>query len=449
MKIVPIDVPELGNRSYIVHDGVTGVVFDPSRRSQELIDKATAEGVQIKAVFETHIHNDYVTGGYALATKLGAPYYVSAQDKVSFEREEIKPEQTVEVGTLRVTALASPGHTFHHLSYLVEQDGETPALFSGGSLLYGAVGRPDLVSAEATLPLAKAQYQTAQFYIERLTPETLLYPTHGFGSFCAATETESVAVSTIKHQLEVNQAYTSTNEDEFVSELVANLDAYPSYYAHMAPANIKGPLDPDLEAPEVLTREAVMRALHEGAAIIDMRSHKAYAAEHLPGTYNVEMSNSLATYVGWIIAWEAPLVVVAETAEEVLTAREQLSLIGREIVAGQVSPKELLKSTESNASYPLRSFSDLANEPNALVLDVRRKGEWNKDHIKGSLNIPLHELSGRMDEVSGTQPVWVHCLSSFRASIAASMLSGAHKQVVLVDDIFANAVKAGLTIEKS
>jgi glyoxylase-like metal-dependent hydrolase (beta-lactamase superfamily II) len=198
MKTIVIDVPELGNRSYIVHDGKNAIIIDPSRRTQEIIDRA--KGLDIKAVFETHIHNDYVTGGYQLSAKLAIPYYVSAADPVSFARVSIEDKQKVVIGELNITAIASPGHTLSHLSYLVEQTGETDRLFTGGSVLYGTVGRPDLISKQATPDLAKAQYQTAHHFVEILEPETIIYPTHGFGSFCAATPTEAVDHSTLSKQ---------------------------------------------------------------------------------------------------------------------------------------------------------------------------------------------------------------------------------------------------------
>ncbi len=450
MKVIAIDVPELGNRSYLVHDGITALVVDPSRRSQEFIDKALEIGVKISAVFETHIHNDYVTGGYALAQKLGVPYYIAADDKVSFDHTAISPEQTVQVGELLVTALASPGHTHSHTSYLVEHKNYTAALFSGGSLLYGAVGRPDLVSAESTPELAKAQYETAQFYVKRLRPETILYPTHGFGSFCAATETESVEVSTIAEQLQSNHVYISKNKSAFVAELLAGLDAYPSYYAYMAPENLEGPSEPNLGQVKVLSREAVMMALHDGVAIIDMRTRTAYATQHVIGTYNIELNSSFATYVGWLIAWGTPLILIAETVDDVKIAQEQLSLIGRELLAGQATSSDLLAEREQTASYTVRSFLDLVNEqathPPPAIIDVRRKGEWQKGHLKGAVNIPLHELEKRIDEVPLGS--WVHCAGGFRASIAASILDSNAKQPVLINNTFTQAAEAGLIIIK-
>ncbi len=447
MKVIVVDVPDLGNRSYIVHDGARAVVIDPSRRIDEIIKRS--KGLEIKAIFETHIHNDYVTGGYALATKLGASYYVSADDQVTFERSEIKDKQKVLVGNLSITALASPGHTFSHLSYLVEQSGQTPMLFTGGSLLYGAVGRPDLISAEATPKLAKAQYQTAQDFINILDPETVIYPTHGFGSFCAATPTEAISVSTLSQQIQTNHVYTSGNLEIFVKELVDNLDVYPSYYAYMAPENLKGPKQAALNLPDKLTREAVMRAIHDGSAIIDMRSRTVYANEHLVGTYNIELSNDFTTYAGWLIEWNTPLVIIGSRAEDVQIAQEQLSLIGREMLAGYSTPETILTDVKSNSNYPVKNFDDLHqldDSTSVVVLDVRRNGEWQKGHIKGAMHIPLHELKVNIDKLPNDKQIWVHCAGGFRASIATSILDSAGKKVVLIDDNYTRAVKAGLTI---
>lgn len=445
MTVVAIAVPELGNRSYLVHDGQVAVVIDACRRYRELLATVVEQQVEIAAVFETHIHNDYVTGGYALAQELGVPYYVAAADKLAFTHRPIAPDETVTVGELRITALAAPGHTFHHTSYLVEHDDAAPALFSGGSLLYGAVGRPDLVSSKATIPLAEAQYRTAEHYKRRLSPDTLVYPTHGFGSFCAATETDSRDISTLADELQHNHVYVSANQPAFVKELLAGLDAYPAYYAYMAPANLQGPLSPDLAPPARLAPEELQRALHDGAAVIDMRQRRAYAANHLPGTYNIELGDSLATYVGWLVAWQAPLILIAESAEAVAAAQEQLSLIGREQLAGQAEAAKLLSGQA--ASYAVRRFSDLAAAGVVPVLDVRRHGEWRQGHIKGALSIPLHELQSRLAEVPAGE-VWVHCAGGFRAAIAASILQNAYLQPVLIDDNFSAAGAAGLTIIK-
>jgi len=447
MKVITINIPESGNRSYIVHDNEVAIVIDPSRRYQQIIDAANATGINVGAVFETHIHNDYISGGYSLAKKLNVPYYISSKERVIFKRKQIEHGQCIKVGSLKVTALASPGHTHHHLSYLVEQPEAIPLLFSGGSLLYGSVGRTDLVSAEATRTLAKAQYDTAQYYANYLDPSTGLYPTHGFGSFCAVSETEDESASTIKHQLITNPVYTTKNKSKFVKDLISQLDDYPSYYVYMAPENLKGPLEARLDNPKLLTKESVMKALHAGAAIVDMRSRLVYAASHLRGTFNIELNDSLATYVGWLLAWDTPLILVATTAKEVVDAQEQLSLIGREILFGQIRPTKLLGSSDVSTSFPARKFTDLAKNLKSdglLILDVRRRLEWQKSHIKSAVHIPLHQLSSRLNEINLDKDVWVYCDSGFRASIGASMISGTGRRVVLVNDNYDEAIKLGL-----
>lgn len=446
MQVIPIDIPELGNRSYLVHDGKTAIVIDPSRRTKQILDIANDAHVTIKAIFETHIHNDYITGGFMLASELKVPYYVSAHDQVAFAHDPIEPEQTAELGRLRITAIAAPGHTYHHLGYLVTTDAdEIPALFSGGSLLYGAVGRTDLVSTADTFPLAKAQYQTAQFFRDRFDPRTNLYPTHGFGSFCAAADTEHIAISTLQQQVATNAVYSAKDEADYITSMLAGLDDYPAYYAYMAPANLHGPRNPNLEPPAKLTKAAVLSAIHSGVAVVDMRSRTAYAAKHLSGTYNVELEDSLATYVGWLIAWDTPLILVAESKESVHTAQEQLSLIGREVTGGQISPSQLLAN--ETATYPTRTFVDLANalpDDQLAIIDVRRKSEWQKRHIPEAVHIQLHELSSRLQEMDANKTLWIYCSTGFRASIAASIADGQGRQVILIDDNFSNALSAGL-----
>lgn len=444
MNVIPIDIPELGNRSYLVHDGAAAIVIDPSRRTKQIIDIAKKENVTIRAVFETHVHNDYVTGGLALAQQLKIPYYVSAHDEVSFSREPIEPDQLVIVGKLLITALAAPGHTYHHLGYLVTSEPELPAFFSGGSLLYGAVGRTDLVSDADTRPLAKAQYQTAQYFRDRLDPATKLYPTHGFGSFCAAAQTDEVSVSTLKQQIATNNVYNAKDENSFIDELIAGLDDYPAYYTYMAAANLQGPAAPHLNPPAQLTKASVMSALHSGVAVVDMRTRTAYAEKHVTGTYNVELSKDLATYVGWLIEWDTPLILVAGSEKDVTTAQEQLSLIGREVTGGQIGAPELLTDT---ASYPVQNFADLQlaqTKGDLTILDVRRNSEFEKRQIPNALHIPLHELQHRLPELDTDKPIWVHCSNGFRASIAASVLSSKQIDVILINDDFSRATKAGL-----
>src|SRR5574342_43342 len=178
-RIVPIDTPTLGDRSYLVHDGRVAFVVDPQRDIDRILDLAAAERVRITHILETHIHNDYVTGGYALAAATGAAYNVNVEDPVSFDRVAVRDGDIIEVGeAMRVRVLATPGHTFTHLSYALEADGHPVGVFSGGSLLYGSVGRPDLLGPAHTHALVHHQYASAHRLAAELPDAAGVYPTH-------------------------------------------------------------------------------------------------------------------------------------------------------------------------------------------------------------------------------------------------------------------------------
>ena len=205
-QIVTIETPSLGDRSYLAHDGQVAVVVDPQRDFDRMLAAAEEAGVRITDVFETHIHNDYVTGGLALAERLGARYHVNAEDEVAFEREPIRDGDVVEVSpSMRVRAISTPGHTYTHLSYALESVDETgevaTAVFTGGSLLFGATGRPDLLGADHTHDLVHHQYASAQRLAQELPDQTEVLPTHGFGSFCSAGSTGGSTESTIGVEL--------------------------------------------------------------------------------------------------------------------------------------------------------------------------------------------------------------------------------------------------------
>jgi hydroxyacylglutathione hydrolase len=250
IEILPIDTPALGDRGYLATDGQVALVVDPQRDIDRVQAVAAGRGVQITHVFETHIHNDYLTGGLALARQTGAAYHVNAADPVAFDRTPVADGDIVMIGeAMRIRVIATPGHTFTHLSYVLEAaaDGTVVAVFTGGSLLYGSTGRPDLLGPAHKATLAAAQYASAQRLATVLPDATPVMPTHGFGSFCSATQSEGSA-STIGHEKRVNPVLT-LDEERYVAQLLAGLDAYPAYYAHMGPANAAGPEAPDLTPP--------------------------------------------------------------------------------------------------------------------------------------------------------------------------------------------------------
>lgn len=448
VEIVVIDTPTLGDRSYLAHDGATALVVDPQRDIDRVLALAAARGVRITHVFETHLHNDYVTGGLALARVVGAAYHVSAADTVAFDRVPVRDGDLIEVSpVMSVRVLATPGHTFTHVSYVLRAAGHAHAVFSGGSLLYGSTGRPDLLGKGHADELARAQHASARRLAAELPGDADVYPTHGFGSFCSATLTEGT-FSTIGRERTVNPVLTM-DEDSYVAQTLASLDAHPAYYAHMGPANAVGPESPDLTSPRHAEAAELRRRIEAGEWVVDLRARRAFAAGHLAGTLGFDLDGSFATYLGWLIPWGTPLTLLGETPEQVAEAQRELVRIGidRPQAAAHGGPAAWAAG-QPLRSYPVADFADLAlvrrHRP-VTVLDVRRDSEWNAAHIDGAVHVPLHDLAGRIGELPGGE-LWVHCQGGYRASVAASFLDAAGRTVVAVDDDFDRAAKAGLPV---
>ncbi|MBC6445919.1 MBL fold metallo-hydrolase [Actinokineospora xionganensis] len=446
IEIIGIDTPSLGDRSYLVGDGETAFVVDPQRDIDRVLHLAARRGLRITDVFETHIHNDYVTGGLALARATGAAYHVNVADPVSFERAPIEDGDVVEVGPhMRVRALATPGHTFTHLSYVLEVPGRVPAVFTGGSLLYGSTGRPDLLGPAHTGELVKRQHASAHRLAAVLPDEAEIYPTHGFGSFCSATQADA-SRSTIGREKQVNPVLTR-DEQAYVEELLAGLDAYPAYYAHMGPANTAGPGAPDLTPPATADPAEVRARIEAGEWVVDLRSRTAFAAGHVTGSLNFGIDGGFATYLGWLIPWGTPLTLLGETADQVAEAQRELVRIGIDRVeAAATGTPEQWAGAAPLGTFPRASFGELAavrHHRQVTVIDVRRDLEWAHNHIDGALHVPLQDLLRRLGDVPAGE-VWVHCQAGYRAAIAASVLAAAGRRVVAVDDEFDRAAPAGL-----
>lgn len=444
-----VETPGLGDRSYVLTDGDVAVVIDPQRDLDRILE--AVGGLPITHVLETHIHNDYVTGGLALAERCGATYVVNADDDVDFDRHGIRDGEVIATGAIEVTAIHTPGHTPTHLSYAVAIEGEPAAVFTGGSVLFGAMGRTDLVDPDITEALTRAQHRSAHRLADMLPDDTEIYPTHGFGSFCSATETKGTE-STIGKEKEQNLALTE-DEDDFVTELMAGLTAYPRYYAHMAPLNQAGPDDADLGMPQLVDPPALQHRIEHGEWVVDLRSRTAYAADHLRGTVSIELADPFATYLGWTLPWDAPLTLIGESPDDVLDARRHLARIGIDRMAAAVGEPAELAADGTTTSYRRATFEDLAAERDErgdeiVVLDVRRPDEWEKSHIEGAVHIPFYELRGRQGDVPDGE-VWVHCVSGYRASIGASLMDCAGRDVVLIDDDWDNAEPAGNPVSGS
>ena len=438
LEVEVVATPELGDRSYVVHDRTHALVVDPQRDIERIEELLARLGLTCSLVVETHIHNDYVTGGLALAKRTGARYALSSSDHLDFDHLDVSDGDELTVGSLSVRVVATPGHTDDHVAYVVT-DGATSVVLTGGSLLFGSVGRTDLVDPGRVDELTRAQYRSARRLGAELPDQTPVYPTHGFGSFCSSGSSASADESTIGVERSRNDAFVLDSEDEFVRTLVAGLTAYPSYYVHMAPLNRGGPAAVTIETPTPSDPAELGARVARGEWVVDLRARAAFAAEHLRGTIAIELGDNFSTYLGWILPWGAPLTLIGESPDDVTAAQRQLIRIGIDHVASAaVGTPRSLASPLALAHIRRVTFAELAAQENATILDVRRDDETRHGVIEGSTHVALSSLESRLDELP-PGPLWVHCASGYRASIAASLLERAGREVVLVDDDFANA----------
>lgn len=452
LEVLTIETPGLGDRSYLAHDGTSALVVDPQRDIDRILDLAASAGVTITHVAETHIHNDYVSGGLDLARRTGATYLIHEDDDVEYEREPIADQALVNVGSLTVRAIATPGHTHHHLSYLVLEGDQPKALFTGGSLLYGSVGRTDLIGDRAAEGLTRDQYRSVRKLAASVPDDVEVWPTHGFGSFCSSAKTSGARSGTMADERISNLALTMQDEDQFVEQLLSGLTAYPRYYAHMAPINLSGPTPVDLTPPHELDAGSLRSQIRSGRWVVDLNNRRAYARGHLPGTISVELGKQFATYLGWVLPWGTPVTLIGDSKQQVAEAQRELVRIGIDRLEGAATgDRAELSGDQALATYPVVDFEALAEALSGdhppLVLDVRRHDERAVGWIAGSVHVPLQDLVNHLEQLPHT-PIWVHCASGFRASVAASIISRGGKPAVHIDDDYSKAPEAGLAIVK-
>jgi glyoxylase-like metal-dependent hydrolase (beta-lactamase superfamily II)/rhodanese-related sulfurtransferase len=450
-EILTIETPELGDRSYAIVAGTEAVVVDPQRDIDRVLEVLAGRGVSVSHVVETHIHNDYVSGAAELCRVTGATLVIPAGESVGYARRSIADGEEITLGALRLVARHTPGHTPTHMSYVLEDGGRPVAAFTGGSMLLGSVGRTDLAGPWVTDRLSHLQHRSARRLSKELPDSAAILPTHGFGSMCGAGfPVGAPDTADARHQRAENPALLM-DEDAFVARLVSGLDAFPRYYAYIAPRNREGAGTVDHELPAPSDLKALAGRAGAGEWVIDLRERRAFAARHMVGTLGFELSDPFTTYLGWLLPWGSPLSMIG-SAGDLAAARRALARIGIEkITACHVLDDETGADPWAGVeteSYPVVGFSDLKphiGDPGEVVVDVRLGREWREGHLVTAIHIPVHELPDRLAEVPDGR-VWVHCAAGYRAAIAGSLLARGGRDVMVVSDQFTSAVEAGLEI---
>src|SRR5579885_3552006 len=395
----------------------------------------------ISYVLETHVHNDYVSGGRELAAKTGAKIIAGEIDPLVYADRSVREGDAIALGKARFQVLHTPGHTPEHVSYLLFEPGnETPSsLFSGGSMLVGNAGRTDLLGPAHTLTLTKQQYATLRRLLDTLPGQVRVYPTHGAGSFCMSTSANSGRTTTIAQERLVNPAALAPNEEAFVQRQIAGYSSYPRYYAHMGFINRKGPrILGAMPTPPPLAPLDVLQRISNGLPLIDGRNRDAFAREHIPGALNIELDSSFATYVGWLLPFNVPLLILIEDEAGRREAVVQLMRIGFEQVDGYLDGgiaawKAAALPTTSFGTMDIEALHKCWSQHEKLtILDVRRPDEWREGHIPGALHVQLGDLPLRMRELPDDQTIATICRSGHRAEIAASMVAATGREVLSV-----------------
>lgn len=437
VEIYQLSTPGLGDHSYLVRSGLEVAVIDPQRDLDRYRAAVAELGGKLALVAETHVHNDYVSGGRALASEYGAIHVLPAQAGYAFGHHPVADGEEVPFGTARLRAVHTPGHTPHHTAFMVLEGDEVLAVLSGGCVLVGACGRTDLVAPGLTEELTRAQYRSAH-RLGELPQPTAIGPTHGQGSFCAASATGTETWTTVAKEKLRNPAFTTADEGDFLARQLAGLAAYPAYYARMAGVNLAGAPGWDPHPIPSVSPEDLARLQGDGAVVIDGRPRRQAAAGHVPASVNVELDPSFGTYLGWLFPAGTRFVLVPGHGQDTTDAARQAARVGIESIEGVLGGgvDAWVASGRPLRSYPVTDIDGLKtalDAGKARVLDVRQDQEWTGGHLAGATHIHIPELRARVDEIGPGDPVHVLCQTGHRAAMGASILDAAGVPAVLVD----------------
>ena len=427
----------LAHASYLLGDeaSATGIVVDPQRDIQQYLTDAEKSGLQIRHVFLTHFHADFVAGHLELRDRCGATIHLGEQAKAEYPFVAMKDGDTLDFPGLRLQVLETPGHTIESISILVFDLAKDPihphAVLTGDTLFIGDVGRPDLRASLGWTAndLGSRLYDSLHNKLLTLPDETLVYPAHGSGSLCGKN-LSSDTFSSLRTQRLMNYALQPMTKEEFVLLVTADQPDAPPYFTYDAVLNSRerALLDSNLEQVlRVIELDEVLRMGDAGAHLLDVRDPAEFAKGHLAGSINIGLGGQYATWAGTVLDRTKPIVIIAEPGRE-QEAALRLGRIGFDHVAGYLRGGMEALADRPDLVWPTERISapmvaeELADAGSHVLLDVRNPREFATKHIAGSVNIPLNHLQERIAEVPRDSRIAVHCAGGYRSSIAASIL---------------------------
>lgn len=436
MNVKQIYTGCIAHAAYYLESNGEAAIFDPLREVQPYIDMAEKDNAKIKYVFETHFHADFVSGHLDLAKKTGADIVFGPTAETGFDCVVAKDGQIFEVGDYKIKAIHTPGHTMESTTYLlIDENGKEHGIITGDTLFIGDVGRPDLaqhvVEGLTEEKLAGHLYDSLRNKIMPLSDDLIVYPNHGAGSACGkkmSTET----TDTLGNQKKTNYALNpELSKEEFIVELLTGLTAPPAYFPENVMMNIKGydSLDNVMErSKQPLSPEAFEAAANETQALVlDTRFDGDFAQGFIPNSVNINLDGNFAPWVGAMIPGVTqPILLVTQPGREEETII-RLSRVGYDNVLGYLeggieSWETAGKDMESIDRVDATSLEKMIAEEKPLIIDVRRKSEFDSEHIVGAENIPVSEMNERLAEFPKDKKFVLHCAGGYRSMMAASIL---------------------------
>jgi hydroxyacylglutathione hydrolase len=431
VEVIPFVDEGLGNSSYLVDlgDG-RALAIDPARDPRPYLAAAGRRGLRIAYAAETHLHADFLSGARELTAAQDARVLGARAAGYAFPHLGLTDGEELGLGGLTLRALATPGHAPEHLAWLLLDDDRPVALFSGGALLAGGVARTDLVAPDQTRPLAHAAWHSLRTLLSDLPDELPVYPTHGAGSFCAAPGGER-RTTTIGAERAAGQLLAAPDPSAFADQLLAGLGTFPPYFLRLREVNRRGPepLGRDWDALPSLPVPEVQARLAEGAVLIDARPITAFAAGHPAGALSNALRPQFATWLGWLVGDDAPLLFLLEPGQDRSELVRQCRTIGYDRLLGEVDggmaawrSAGLPEATVELLGPGLPARIAQAGAGAGVLLDVRQAGEVATGHIPGVVAIELGAL-GRAGRDLPRGPITVMCGHGERAMTAASLLA--------------------------
>jgi hydroxyacylglutathione hydrolase len=421
MEIISFRTPGLGDQTYLVEHEGKGILVDPQRDIGRFLAATEERNIDLRFVLETHMHNDYVSGGEQAALRSGAELIIPAaaaaayRHTPAFHLEDLAGEDG-----LSIRPIHTPGHTPEHTSYLVLIDGKEVALFSGGSLLVGSAGRPDLLGPERADSLARLQYISIN-RLAALPGDVELLPTHGEGSFCTATGAGKFT-STIADEVSSNPLLALRSPEELSDAMLRQPMPIPGFYRYMGPANVMGvkPL-PERAIPRLAVADIEGRS---DVHVVDMRPRENQAKGVLKDTVAVEFGDDFGSWVGWLVPYDEPVVIVANPDQDVEAAVTQLEQIQFDNIVGIVNDVSGASLHSDFDLVDIPTARTLAAHGDMQVLDVRMPNELDEVRYPGAVERFVADIytQGIPDHLDKDKPVLVACASGRRAVIAASRL---------------------------